>query len=465
MARIMVKDIWIESEIRFSMINSLRVEERINEHATAYMSGILNDQMTEEMVYGLSIRSNVRIIVTEDSEGKVIFAGVPIDLEMRHMSGVRHLSITLRSHSFKLDIQKQSRSYQDVNSPYRAIFTQIVQSEHSGIVFDFASQGMGQGRFILQYKETDWQFLKRVASQLGAIIYPHMEANIPQIGIGTPNSQIHMENPPQFEMKNEVSDFWENASNFQGWGRFDFVSSALESDRVYKLCDIVICNDVRYLVAERVSELYQGVLVNSYRLQQLNSFRQNILFNENLVGTSIQGTVLAIQEDKVKLRLSIDQNQSAGGAYWFDCNTPYVAEGHSGMYIMPEIGAQVQLYCPDRDEQRAYIRPVLRHGGAPKAGDPNTKIFETVDGMELKLSPTGISLSAKGQSTLQMSEDGGISYSSNGDICIQGSEIDMGGRRVNIKAGDLLSMCTGSASVEIDDEIDVKGVGVVNFFN
>ena len=469
MASIMIKDIRIEGKIRFATLNSLRVEERINDHATAHISGILHEQMTEEIVYGLNFKSNIRIVSTSGSTSgleEVIFAGVPVDLEMRNVAGVKYLTMTLKSHSFKLDVNKKSRSFQDINSPYRAIFTQIVQSEYGGILFDFASQSRGQERFILQYKETDWQLLKRMASQLNAIIYPHMEANIPQIGIGIPSSQIHVENPSQFEIKNAVSDFWENAGNFHGWDRLDFISNALVSNQLYKLCDVVVCNDVRYLVAERVSELHQGVLINSYRLQVLSSFRQNTLFNESLVGVSIQGRVLAVERDKVKLHLSIDQNQDASTAYWFDYNTPYSAEGHTAEYSMPEIGAQTQLYCPNRDEQHVYIRPVVRQDGTsnPKAGDPNTKYFETADGKELKLSPDSLSLTA-GQMQMQMTEGGGISFSSGGDIRIQGPNIDLNGRRVIIKAGECLLMCTDSASMQMEEEeIDVRGVEEVNFF-
>jgi len=461
MKPILHKDIHFEGDIDFVQITKLRIEERLNDHATAYITGVLHDQVSISEVYRLTINSNFRIKVLENGDEVVIFAGVLVGLEIKSLIDVKYLSVKLKSHSFKLDIQKQSRSFQDINNPYRSIFTQIVQDEHKGIILDTASNMQPQGRFIVQYNETDWNFLKRLASQLNAIIYAHMEANKPQVGIGTPLGKSYIENPHQFEISRAIGEHMRNASNFPRWGNLDFISDVFQSTDIYSLCDVLIIDGVEYLIAEKICELLQGILLNTYRLQPKSSFHQNIMYNEKLTGTSIEGQVLEAEGDKVKLHLEIDQHQNSGTAYWFNCDTPYVAEGHTGTYIMPELGTVAHLYFPNRDERQAYIRPILRRGGAKnsKTGSPDTKYLETIDGKELMLSPDSLSLTAKhGKVHMTMSEGGGITFASQGDVYIKGVEMNLSGETICMKANDKISLMTNGGSILINEDVDIRGV-------
>ena len=464
MIPILHKDISIQGLPKFESLTKLKITEQINDHATASISGILQDQLTTEEVYRLGIGSNIRI----NTGSEVIFTGVPVGLEIKSISGVNHLSVTLKSHSYKLDIKRRSRSFQDVGNTYYDVFAQIVNYEYHGVVFNTTSKEKQQGQLIIEYKETDWQFLKRLASQLNTIIYPYMDADKPQIGVGIPAGKQYTERQFQYAMSKTVGEYSKNESNFPGWGELDFVSDNIESSEVYKLCDVVIHNEVKYLVAKKISEMCNGVLSNTYSLRNLDSFKQNIIYNEKLTGISLEGKVIAVNGDKVKLHLvSIDQNQDIGTAYWFDYDTPYTAENHKGAYIMPENGTVVHLYFPHRDERRSYIRKVLRKDGVlnPKTKNPNIKYFETINGKELKLTPDSLSLTARhGKVYMSMTEGGGISFISSGDILIKGPEINVSGEAVHIKAADSLSMKSSSASILVETEIDIKGAGLVNFF-
>lgn len=384
-----------------------------------------------------------------------------MDLELRNISGVKHLTLKLKSHSFKLDIKKHNRSFQNESEPYRTIFTQIVQDEHKGGVIDTVTKMRPQKRFIIQYEETDWELLKRLASQLEAIIFVHMEADKPQIGIGTPTQPRHIENTSHFEIKKAVGEYKENAVNFLGWNQLDFVSNVIESHEIYSLCDMVTFNDVQYLVAEKISELYQGILVNKYWLRPQGAFRQNIIYNETLRGVSIEGKVLTVDADKVRLHLSIDAHQNVDNAYWFSYGTLYSAEGHNGAYIMPEQGETVQLYFPDGDEQLAYIRQAIRLSESqnPKTRSPDTKYFETANGKEIKLSPNEFSLTAKhGKVHMTMTDNGGISFVSKSDLLIKASKITMTGTGVRIHAGDSLSLKAGGGNARMDSKVNIKGI-------
>jgi len=62
-----------------------------------------------------------------------------------------------------------------------------------------------------------------------------------------------------------------------------------------------------------------------------------------LTGTAIEGKVLEVKKDQVRLHLSIDEAQKKEEATWFSLATPYTAGGHSGFYSPPEEGDSVHL--------------------------------------------------------------------------------------------------------------------------
>ena len=72
--QILHKDICIECDISFSSLLRLKIIEQLNGHATAYISGVLHEQVTVEEMYKLNIDSNFRIKAMIDSEEEIIFA-------------------------------------------------------------------------------------------------------------------------------------------------------------------------------------------------------------------------------------------------------------------------------------------------------------------------------------------------------------------------------------------------------
>jgi len=459
------KNIEIEG-VNFEHITSLKIEEDINEHATAYVTGILDESSSLEKIHNLGFDSNITIKASEET----LFIGLVASVEFKKGSEVSYLSLELKSHSLKLDIERVSRSFQDESIPYTSLFNQVA-SNHGAIILDTASNGRPQGQFYLQYRETDWKFLKRLASRLEAVIIAHPQSEKPQIAIGKLGGNTHIVSPHNFKMENLVGEYYKSSENFEGWDKLDFIHTTIESKEVYSLCDIIICNGVKYLVAGKINEFKDSMLINKYRLQPLSSFRQNTIYNEELIGLSLDGEVIDVKEDKLQIELEIGEEQ--GTVKWFDFNTNYVAENHTGTYIMPELCNHIQLYIPDWDEAKCFVKPIIRKDGEtnPKTQDPDIKYFETIDGKELMLSPDTLSLTADhGKVYMKLQEPGknqigGIYFISDHDIDIKSTKIDMEGEKVNIEVGKAIYMRTESSSLLYDEKnLDGKGIDIADFY-
>ncbi len=64
-----------------------------------------------------------------------------------------------------MDREEHLRSYQDGFKTYQQIFSEIATGYQESRVSFYSPLGDAEGKLILQYYETDWQFLKRLASR------------------------------------------------------------------------------------------------------------------------------------------------------------------------------------------------------------------------------------------------------------------------------------------------------------
>ena len=106
----------------------------------------------------------------------------------------------------------------------------------------------------------------------------------------------------------------------------------------------------------------------------------------------INGKVIKVDKDKMKVHLEIGENQEESTAWEFLYSTMYVAEGNSGWYCMPEIDDKVYIYFPTKEESDGVGTSSLRIGdkGTDKINDPKIKYFRTIDRKEIKFAPDEI---------------------------------------------------------------------------
>jgi hypothetical protein len=148
--------------------------------------------------------------------------------------------------------------------------------------------------------------------------------------------------------------------NYGEWKEEESISVRFDSTLDYNICDNIIFNDISLYVFEKNVRLTEGILIFTYILKTKSSIKQNLFYNKNILGVSINGKVIATQEDKMKLHLEIDKSQSISEAYWYTYNTPYSNEGGTGYYCMPQVNDNVKLYIPNYFEENAFVKAVNR---------------------------------------------------------------------------------------------------------
>ena len=159
------------------LIREFELTEGINEHQKLKLKiEVENDKKNdlEEMIG--KEETEIRIEVSEEDTsigGKEIFKGIINYFEMLEY-GSEGYSVFMEAFSYSIifdrKIEKKYRVFQDKNFTYANIIDEInkTYSKKDTQIKYFKEADVPIGKLIIQYNETDWEFLVRIASHLKA---------------------------------------------------------------------------------------------------------------------------------------------------------------------------------------------------------------------------------------------------------------------------------------------------------
>lgn len=326
-----------------------------------------------------------------------------------------------------------------------------------GNAIDTVTNNAKLGAFVLQYEETDWAFLKRLASRFGSVLVPEVTAASPKVFFGMPEGKLYkVGRDVGYQVRRT---FHELERGKPGIHAGSYMTYVIESLQYYALGDTValpIGSGKELVVVRAVTRLEDGLLVTRYDLQSEQDIRYARYENDRATGIALAGTVLKIHQDLVQLQLDIDPKQDPAKACWFPVATPYVAEEHGGWYVMPEAQERVELYLPTSREHEAYVTDSQRQH-RHTTGQPDVKAWRHTQGSGVDMSGQALTLSTSGAFSITLHEKSGITVSSPGDVQIQGGHVKLdAGEELSLKAGSALYLKGGASSMVLDGETDIK---------
>lgn len=193
-----------------------------------------------------------------------LFSGYPEKVEIKEERGYRIADIQAVSGTILLDQKKSNRVFQKKVQTYMGIASAVTaDTDHSACILP--GSDMRTGGTLIQYQETDWRFLKRMASQLGLPLVPDTSYYYPCFYLGLPEGE-----------KRELGEIISSDLCFDG--RYYAVSGKCLVDREDFICyDVVtrtslsLGDRVTYegrelLVSRKKTELAGGEVIFTYRL-------------------------------------------------------------------------------------------------------------------------------------------------------------------------------------------------------
>ena len=339
------------------------------------MEKILDFQTRE--IPGEHARGNFRLLLSENETGingmnapiqlcghgntaGALFSGYPEKVEIKEERGYRIADIQAVSGTILLDQKKSNRVFQKKAQTYMGIANTITaDTEHSACILP--GSDMQTGGTLIQYQETDWNFLKRMASQLGLPLVPDISYYYPRFYLGLPEGE-----------KKELGEILSCDMCFDG--RYYAVSGKCLVDREDFICyDVVtrtslsLGDRVTYegrelLVSRKKTELVRGEVIFTYRLAGSSYTWVPWEDNPDYTGMSFVGAIVGTQGEQVEVAFDIDQTAAGGNRYGFAPATGNL------MYCMPQKGTKTSLYIGNGDEAQGIATGCIRTNGSTCEG-------------------------------------------------------------------------------------------------
>ena len=350
-----------------------------------------------------------------------LFSGYPEKVEIKEERGYRIADIQAVSGTILLDQKKSNRVFQKKVQTHMGIASAVTaDTDHSACILP--GSDMRTGGTLIQYQETDWRFLKRMASQLGLPLVPDTSYYYPRFYLGLPEGE-----------KRELGEIISCDLCFDG--RYYAVSGKCLVDREDFICyDVVtrtslsLGDRVTYegrelLVSRKKTELAGGEVIFTYRLAGNSYTWVPWEDNPDYMGMSFVGSIVGTQGEQVEVAFDIDKSAAGGNRYGFAPATGNL------MYCMPQKGTKTALYIGNGDEAQGIATGCIRTNGSTCEGTTIESngglVLMAKEGIRLE-SMTGIAM--QGMSDIMALYAEGAS-----SLCVNGS-VDMLGRLAGISA-------------------------------
>lgn len=123
------------------------------------------------------------------------------DIELEVVQGSYYMILYAVSYSYLLDVEKKNRSFQNKQKTYVSLENEIMEVYSKAMISDVASKKKELGKFIVQYQETDWEFLKRLASHFHTGLVNDVHIDKIKCYFGIPNNATHTINSFNYSIK------------------------------------------------------------------------------------------------------------------------------------------------------------------------------------------------------------------------------------------------------------------------
>lgn len=483
----------------FNSIQEVYIHKKANEHGMAKITGILAEGSEGELFKKAEKGKASLYIKDEKGNKKNIFSGIIDSLEVGNAGGVKTARVILSGSTKLLDCTLHTRTFQNAVMSYGKLVESVNSGSKQVSYIPNCAVSNPIEKLIVQYRETDWEFLKRLASHFNQPILPDYagEGIRYSFGLGkdSPKKELDVYG---FSSGNAKEEFLMKKENkVPGIMPDDFAFYKVKSREYLELGERTTFMAQTFFVYESVSIFDGEELMHTYTLRRAGGFKTVYGHNSGIIGASLDATILATKNDTVKVAVAVDGGQKESEAKWFPYSTVYSSPDGTGWYCMPEKGDKVRLYFPNEFEEDGYIISSINLGNtgaesAPASGgdgasgnpagaaggaaasagggavsaasaprsNPDMKTISNKDGKEVTLTPTTIIMTNNKGMMVVLDDEEGVKIISNKNVVITAAEnmVIKSDAQIDIQATKAIQLVKGNSKLTLKDELEIEGV-------
>ena len=422
-----------------------------NQHGTVFIKGNIRKESRQDYLekVGKLVKVSAK---TDENTIKLMFFGIIKGCDIQSNGDVHELSLDIVSQSITMEKKEHFRTFQKTSTSYNEILELIVKEYDKGAFINAAKkQGMVNG-FSCQYRENDWEYIKRLAGNNEDVIYPDYMTEGVRFFMGVPNGR------DVGEIKSEYYEFGTVEKEYLGIPLEDVTYKLVLRD-IYDIGDNAIFNREKLKVISRKSRFEHNEIIHEYLLAREGSLRGVPYDNERLSGAAVFGKVTGVENELVSVALDDDENDN-GGQSLLSYATIYSSPDGGGWYCMPEIGDRVMVKFPDSKDSNAYVQNAIHVGAGNGRDNPKVKFFKNKEGKEIRLSPESIIITNNNGTSIELIDDDVVYIKSRGVLSIDANlEVDIESKSSSIKviSKDSIQLNQNGTQMEISDRAITRG--------
>ena len=457
---------------------------------------------------------------------KIFLNGVISKLRIKETkAGALAVELLCSSKSILLDRIPRYRSFQDPALTYADIAQEVNKNYSDGETLVNVGEDMKEiPRMTIQYNETDWEYLKRIASYTGQPLmansnkvlvgfFKNMPAQTPNLtysyfGKETEEERTYyrvegtevysVSTPIKLKIRNRVSG--EEVEN-----DYYVIESRIHNEGNTLKCEYKLGKQTDYFVDPIPHEKIRGAVIEARTVhiartdesksehgrtdgssdnlegrtigaKPLNKYiekAENESQNENIKEKVKTKDIAVMTLDLTEGLMDLGENGQSfkdkyAGKSYFPYVTPY-SQTNTGFTPAPEVNDRVALYFPNGNETKAFVIGALNNDGNGRFTDVANRNYHVGDlDFNMVLATNSLSTSAASsilQTASSISESADSISESAGNISNNAksyTEIVEGSK--TLVAGNISQTSQGNTSVQSngDTEVNSNGFSVVN---
>lgn len=458
------ENVIIITDIPFVHIKSMEICHLESEHGRLEIQAVTQEKDVDEIIYTDWANTKIKVLFAEESD-KPFFNGRVEKLVCHRENGMTLITVNGIGETVILDKNKKSQTFQNVEMTYRQVVQKVVESYEASFIWKLGSD-KAIGVPIIQYMETDWEFLKRLSSHFHGKLFADLKTGNPNFFLGINQGRQRELDNAEIVSQGFDGGYFESGCYEEGMLMDQALYLDIKTKEQWQMGDFLFFEGNRYSVFRRKMLFKKGEFVCIYRLGTDGVYYQKRQINKALAGLRLEGVVKKREKESVYIQLDIDKEQRA------DYPWEWTPETNNFCYCMPEIGEKAVLYLPTQNtEDGCIISAAVNNREKSKCENPEHKEFSTKSNKKIGLNSNKIFADAmNGKGRVVLDDAAGIEVCSDLDISLNAvGRINIVGANVSLTGMQDVVCKTDDSNIEICRDFNfyapdgVKTVGLKDF--
>ncbi|MBO5055735.1 MAG: hypothetical protein J6C64_05185 [Lachnospiraceae bacterium] len=434
--------------LTFLSILDIRIKEEVGEHGTATVTGYIEDEMEEEYLAYLTGEVWEKLEkVGKDGEREILFYGMITDFSIDSGYHQKKMTLQITTGSCLLDREKHLRSWQESSVTCEQIFRMLC-SEYPGSSVTFNSPlEEAEGKLVLQYYETDWQFLKRLASRKHKFLVAESGRKGAVFSYDLPKGEpAEFPEHGKYTVKKELEEYRKKkSSGLLSLQEEDSLIYVVQCRDSHRIGDYMTIHGRKLFICKIQSRLEKGELLHDCYLKLQKGMEVPEIRQEEMTGAALEAVIKKVKEDKVQAVILADENAGQEINIWYPYATVYSTPDGTGWYCMPEPGDRVRLIIPGGEEKEAFVASsVHMETDSADRKDPDVKSLKSKYQKEVRFTPETIVITNNQGTRIELTDKEGIHIVSAHSVMLEAAE-DL---TISSDTGSLIIAGTSSVSLK-----------------